>query len=261
MTEIKAKKSLGQNFLNDENVLKNIADSITTTNQDLIIEVGPGKGALTKYLLKKDAYLVCYEVDLRLKNILATYQNEKAKIIYQDFLQSDILEDTKDMIYQDVYMIANIPYYRTTPIIKKAINIPNLKAMTLLVQKEVAERLTAKPGMKANGSLTLFLNYYFQIDYLFQVKNTCFTPVPKVDSAVVLFKKKEEPKVINKEHLFQLIEDAFRLKRKTLRNNLKDYDWNIIKSVLESHQLSLAVRAEELSLNIFIEISDKLNSY
>ena len=155
---IKAKKSLGQNFLEDEEILKKIANSIETNSDDLIIEIGPGKGALTKYLQAKNSYLLCYEIDTRLKDILNTYQNNKTKIIYQDFLQADISKDAKYYNYNNIYIIANIPYYITTPIIKKAIEIPNLKSMSLLVQKEVANRLTATKKSKDYSSLTVFLN-------------------------------------------------------------------------------------------------------
>lgn len=256
---IEAKKSLGQNFLTDETILNNIASSITTKDSDLIIEIGPGKGALTKYLTKKKSNLICYEIDERLKPILKQYESAKTKIIYQDFLKSNILEDSKDINYENIYIIANIPYYITTPIIKKAITLEKLKSMTLLVQKEVAERLSANPGSKSYGSLTVYLNYYFNIEYLFDVKRTCFNPSPKVDSAVIKFTRKEElPKVNNEETLFTLIEDAFKMKRKTLKNNLKNYDWNKIKEILKQFELSETVRAEQIPLEIFIAIANNL---
>ena len=257
---IKAKKSLGQNFLEDEEILKKIANSIETNSDDLIIEIGPGKGALTKYLQAKNSYLLCYEIDTRLKDILNTYQNNKTKIIYQDFLQADINKDVKYYNYNNIYIIANIPYYITTPIIKKAIEIPNLKSMSLLVQKEVANRLTATKKSKNYSSLTVFLNYYFTINYLFDVKKECFNPVPKVESAVINFKKKDEKIKVKDENIFfKLIIDAFKMKRKTLKNNLKDYDWNIIKEILIKNNLSEQARAEELSLEVFIDIANHLS--
>ena len=199
---IPAKKSLGQNFLQDENILKKIADSINTLKDDLIIEIGPGKGALTKYLKDKNSYLLCYEIDTRMKDILNNYEDNKTSIIYKDFLKTNILEDIKDIPYNNIYIIANIPYYITTPIIKHVINLPNLKSMTLLVQKEVAKRFTAKPGTKDYNSLTIYLNYYFDIKYLFEVKNTCFRPIPKVDSATVNFTKKEKNFICKNPDLF-----------------------------------------------------------
>ena len=258
--EIKAKKSLGQNFLQDEEVLKKIANSITTKKNDLIIEIGPGTGALTKYLKEKKSFLICYELDERLKSFLKKYENDKTKIIFQDFLASDIKEDSKVFNYDNIYIIANIPYYITTPIIKHIIDLDNIKSMTLLVQKEVAERLSAKPKSKSYGSLTVYLNYYFHINYLFTVSKDAFTPAPKVESAVINFKRKEiKPKVKNENVFFKLIEDSFKMKRKTLKNNLKAYNWNKIKTILEKNNLNENIRAEELDLEIFIEISNILS--
>ena len=258
--KIKAKKSLGQNFLQDENILKQIAKSITTNKNDLIIEIGPGKGALTKYLKRKNSFLICYEIDTRLKPILSKYEDNLTKMIYKDFLQANIIEDSKHFTYENIYIMANIPYYITTPIIKHIINLDKLKSMTLLVQKEVAERFTAKPKTKAYGSLTVYLNYYFNIHYLFEVSRFAFNPVPKVESAVINFERKEEkPKVKNEELFFKLINDSFKMKRKTLKNNLKDYDWSKIKIVLEKNNLKENIRAEELSLEVFIELANTLS--
>jgi len=131
--------------------------------------------------------------------------------------------------------------------------------MTLLVQKEVAERFSAKPNSKDYGSLTVYLNYYFDINYLFTVKNTSFNPVPKVDSAVINFTRKlVTPDVKNEEIFFKLIEDSFKMKRKTLKNNLSNYNWQIIKDVLSKYNLPENVRAEQIPLEIFISISNAL---
>lgn len=257
--EIKAKKSLGQNFLHDEFILTKIADSCLTTPSDLIIEIGPGKGALTKHLIKKNSYLICYEIDKRMQPILNNLVNHKTKIIYNDFLKTDIENDLKDIDYDNIYIIANIPYYITTPIIKHVINLPKLKSMTLLVQKEVAERFNAKPNSKSYGSLTVYLNYYFDINYLFDVKNTCFTPSPKVDSAVINFTKKEiNYNLLDESLFFKLVEDSFKMKRKTLKNNLKEYNWSKIEEVLINHNLSPQIRAEQISLELYIEIANIL---
>ena len=256
---IKAKKSLGQNFLQDENILKKIANSIKTNTNDLIIEIGPGKGALTKYLKEKKSFLLCYELDQRLKEILKKLEDDRTKIIFKDFLQANILDDSKNFNYENIYIIANIPYYITTPIIKHVINLEKLKSMTLLVQKEVAERLTAKPHNKSYGSLTVYLNYYFNIHYLFDVSLLCFDPIPKVESAVINFERKRKRLAVKNEELFfKLINDAFSMKRKTLKNNLKAYDWNKIKTILEKNQLSEQIRAEELSLEVFVDLANAL---
>lgn len=258
--EIKAKKSLGQNFLQDENILKNIANSITTKTNDLIIEIGPGKGALTKYLKEKNSFLICYEIDERMKEILKKLEDNKTKIIFNDFLQADIINDSQEFAYENIYIIANIPYYITTPIIKKVIKQEKLKSMTLLIQKEVAERLSAKPGSKSYGSLTVYLNYYFNINYLFNVSKYAFNPIPKVESAVVNFERiKNKISVKNEELFFKLINDSFKMKRKTLKNNLKEYNWTKIKAILEKRNLNESVRAEELSIEIFVEIANALS--
>ena len=236
-----------------------IANSIITNEDDLIIEIGPGKGALTKHLIEKNSYLICYEIDNRLKDILNNYNNSKTTIIFQDFLTSNITNDIKKIPYQNIYIIANIPYYITTPIIKYALNIPKLKSMTLLIQKEVANRFCAKPNSKEYGSITVFLNYYFNINYLFDVKNTSFEPIPKVESAVVNFTKKEKKPYIKEEKIFfKIIKDAFKMKRKTLKNNLKNYNWDKVKEILLKNNLSETVRAEEISLEIFIEIANNI---
>ena len=147
MKELQAKKSLGQNFLKDENVLNKIANSIDTDN-DLIIEIGPGMGALTKKLKNKNSYLIAYEIDERTKEYLLPLEDEKTKIIYKDFLKTDIKEDIKnlDYKYNNIYIIANIPYYITTPIIEHIIDEKiDVKAMSLLVQNEVANRFNLIP--------------------------------------------------------------------------------------------------------------------
>ncbi len=260
--EIKAKKSLGQNFLKDEQILSKIANSIPTTKEDLIIEIGPGTGALTKHLIKKDSYLIAYEIDTRLKPFLTPLLNNKTTIIYQDFLKANLEEDLKPFSYDNIYIIANIPYYITTPIIKRIITIPKLKSLTLLVQKEVAERLCASPNSKAYGSLTVYLNYYFSLNYLFTVKNTCFAPTPKVDSAVInLTKKPKNTKLIDEITFFNLISAAFSMKRKTLKNNLKNYNWLPIKKVLDKHHLPETIRAEEIPLDLFIELANSIFNY
>ena len=257
--KIKAKKSLGQNFLQDENILKEIANTIPTNESDLIIEVGPGTGALTKYLKGKKSFLICYEIDTRLKEILKKYEDHKTKIIFQDFLQANIEEDISFFPYENIYIIANIPYYITTPIIKHAIKIPKLKSMSLLVQDEVAKRLTAKPKTKEYGSLTVYLNYYFEISYLFKVSRYAFKPIPKVESAIINFKRKTNMlKVKNEQFFFKLIDDSFRMKRKTLKNNLNTYNWNTIKKVLTKYNLEENVRAEELSLEVFVSLANNL---
>ena len=258
MKDLQAKKSLGQNFLKDDNILNKIANSIETNN-DLIIEIGPGMGALTKKLINKNSYVLAYEIDERAKEYLLPLENEKTKIVYKDFLETDLKEDIKNIKYNKLYVIANIPYYITTPIIEHIIESDiDVESMVLLVQKEVAERFSAKPKSKEYGSLTVYLNYYFEVKKLFDVKNTCFTPVPKVDSAVIKFTKKNNNYNIDSKQFSKFIKECFSMKRKTLRNNLKNYDFEIIKEILEKNNYLASVRAEEIDLQTFIDIFKKL---
>ena len=258
MDDLKAKKSLGQNFLKDDNILNMIASSIDTKD-DLIIEIGPGMGALTKKLINKDSYVLAYEVDERTKEYLLPLENDKTKIIYKDFLETNLKDDIKDIRYNNLYIMANIPYYITTPIIEHIIESKiDVNKMVLLVQKEVAERFAALPKSKDYGSLTVYLNYYFEVEKLFNVKNTCFVPAPKVDSAVVKFTKKDNNYNIDDIKFLKFIKECFSMKRKTLKNNLKNYDFSKIEEVLIKNGYSANARAEEISLETFIEIFKKL---
>lgn len=253
---MKAKKSLGQNFLIDKNIVQKISDSIAATKDDLIIEIGPGMGALTKILKNKGANLICYEIDEDLKLYLNSLENDRTKIIYKDILKSDIKNDIKDIKYQKLYIVGNLPYYITTPIIKYLINLElDIKEMIFMVQEEVADRFTALPNTKEYSSITLYLRYYFKGEKLFKVSKKCFNPVPKVESAVIKFSKREEIPDVNKEKYFKLITDSFRMKRKTLKNNLENYDWNKIKELLNKYNLKETVRAEEVAEEVFIAIS------
>ena len=260
MSEFKHKKSLGQNFLKDDKILNDIAHAIKLEENDLIIEIGPGQGALTKKLQAQNVNLICYEIDNRTKPYLDKLQTSKTKIIYQDILKSDIREDIKDYNYQNLYVIANIPYYITTPILKKIIDSKiNVEKMVLMVQKEVAERFCAHPCSKDYGTLTIYLNYYFETKKLFVVPASAFEPAPKVDSAVVQFtKRKTKFKIKNEEIFFKLIKDAFHLKRKNLKNNLGNYDLETIEFILKQHNLSLQNRAEEIPIDVFVEIANQL---
>ena len=261
MDKVVAKKSLGQNFLHDKNIIEKIVTSSTITDKDLIIEIGPGKGALTKELKRYNSEIVCYEIDERMRPILGELENEKVQVIYGDFLKRDVKKDIENKTYENLYVIGNLPYYITTPIIEKVIDSGiDLTAMTIMVQKEVADRFTASPKSKQYNSLTIYLNYYFDIEKVCLVKNTCFNPIPKVDSAVVKFIKKNTTyDVKNENHFFKLINDSFKYKRKTLKNNLNGYNWDIIKGVLREKDFQECVRAEEIDIETFILISNRLN--
>ena len=253
------KKKFGQNFLIDQNILENIVVVSDVDKETLVIEVGVGAGALTEKLLEKAGFVLGYEIDESLKSILdARFQNENIKIIYDDFLKRDLHKDLSFSEYKKIKIVANLPYYITTPIIKKVIDEIEVDAMIIMVQKEVGDRFSAKPNSKEYGSLTIFLNYHFEIFKRFTVSRNVFYPKPNVDSLIVEFKKKSNPIINNEDIFFKLVKDAFRFKRKTIKNNLQNYDLDKILIILKKYGYDLSVRAESLSMEIFIEIANAL---
>lgn len=252
------KKSLGQNFLKDKNIIKKIADSINPTEEDLIIEIGPGAGALTKELVKKKSEVICFEIDTRLKEILEQINSEKLTIIFKDFLSIKINEYIDQNKYKNLYFVGNLPYYITTAIIKKIVKESNPYEITIMVQKEVADRFSAKPGTKDYSSISIFLQYNFDIERVCNVSKTCFEPVPKVDSSVIKFKRNKKISANDEEKFYKLIKDSFTQKRKNLRNNLKGYDLNKIQAILKKYDKDLTARAEQLSIEEFVDISNNI---
>lgn len=258
MEYIKAQKKFGQNFLKSKEILNQIASSVEVGENDLIIEIGPGMGALTEYLSLKNSYLVCYEIDKRMDVYLKKYEKEKCKIIYGDFLKQNILEDIKDIPYKNIYVVANIPYYITSPIISKLIEMEvKPKEIVLLVQKEFAERITAVSKHKEYNAFTLYVDLVYDASFLFKVGKEHFIPSPKVDSAVIKLTRKEKIGVHPKEFYLQFIRDAFENKRKTLKNNLKGYDWERINSILSKLGYKENVRAEEISKEDFKTLANE----
>ena len=256
------KKKFGQNFIIDENVINSIIDKSKIDKDTLVIEVGPGAGSLTYKLGMSAKNVVCYEIDTTLENILKENISDlnNVKVIYQDFLKANVLDDIKGYEYKKLYFVANLPYYITTPIIIKIIEdcIP-VDKMVFMVQKEVGNRFKALPGSKEYGSLSVYLNYYFDVKKILDISRHVFMPEPNVDSIIVEFSKKENLLPVKDEEVFfKLIRDAFTQKRKTLRNNLKGYNLEKIEQVLNGHNFDLSVRAEQLSTEMFIEIANNL---
>lgn len=250
------KKRYGQNFLKDENIIKKIVDSLDVTKDDLIIEIGLGSGALTKYLTKLDAYYLGYEIDIETNKYLEQYKSDKNTIIYDDFLKRDIKDDIKKIKFNRLFIIGNLPYYITTPIIMKIIesNI-EVEECVFMVQKEVAERFSAKPKSRDYGSITVLLNYYYKVEYLFTVGRKCFIPSPNVDSAVIKLTNNKETNDIHIKIFNRLVKDAFQFKRKNLKNNLKGYDLENIERVLKENGYSLNNRAEDLPVEVFVNLT------
>lgn len=258
----KIKKFYGQNFISDENVIDKIVDKSNIDKDTLVIEIGPGIGSLTYKLSKKAGFVMCYEIDETLKPILFDNMKEvnNFKVKFIDFLKCDVNNDLKEFDYKKIYVVANLPYYITTPIILKIIEDRiNVDKIVVMVQKEVGDRFKAEPNTKDYGSLSVYLNYYYNVKKLMDVSRNIFVPKPNVDSIVVEFTKKDDRYELKDEKLFfKLIRDSFKQKRKTLRNNLKGYDLDKINKVLNNYNLDLCVRAEQLPINIFVDIANNL---
>lgn len=258
MEKFRFKKSLGQNFLKDKNIIHNIVDNSLVDDKTLVIEIGPGSGALTFELALVAKYVLAYEIDTNLESVLANkvscYNN--VNIIFDDFMKRNVVDDIKDYKYETIAVVANIPYYITTPIIMKLIQSGiDASVMTLMVQKEVGDRLSAKCGCREYDSITVFLNYYFNIKKLFIVSRNSFVPKPNVDSIVIQFLKKDRLDDVDINHFQDVVTDAFQFKRKNLRNNLKKYDLIKVSDVLGHFGYDLNVRAEQLPLEVFVELS------
>jgi len=255
------KKKFGQNFISDPNIISSMINKLDIDKDTLVIEIGPGSGSLTSHLAPLAGNVLCYEIDTDLKETLADNLSNfnNVDIIYNDFLKADVKEDIKKYNYKKLYLIANLPYYITTPIVERIINLNlNFDLIAIMVQKEVGERFNAKPCTKDYGSLTVYLNYYFDINKLINVPRTVFVPQPNVDGVVITLKPHHRYSVSNEEKFKKLVRDSFVQKRKTLNNNLKNYDLNTIQNILNKHNLDLKVRAEALPIEIFIEISNAL---
>lgn len=256
------KKQFGQNFIIDENIINNIVEKADLNKDTMIIEIGPGAGSLTYKLSKSSKNVLCYEIDTALESILLDNLSEldNVDIIFKDFLKANVLEDISKYEFNKLYVVANLPYYITTPIITKIIEdkLP-VDKIVVMVQKEVGDRFKAKPNSKDYNSLSIYLDYYYDVSKLMDVSKNVFLPKPNVDSIIVCFDKKERKLKVNDEEMFfKLVKDSFTQKRKNLRNNLKGYNVEKIEEVLKLHNLDLNVRAEALSIEIFAEIANKL---
>lgn len=256
------KKKFGQNFIIDENIIKCIIDKSNIDKDTLVIEIGPGAGSLTSFLVQNAGFVLCYEIDTTLTPILNENlkNKENYKIIYEDFLKADIVSELSKYDYKKIYVVANLPYYITTPIVVKLIEDKiDIDKIVIMVQKEVGNRFKAKPNSKDYSSLSIFINYYFDVQKIMDVSKNVFIPKPNVDSIVILMEKRKSKISVNNETLFfKLIRDSFKQKRKTLRNNLKDYDLQKIERILNNEGYSLSSRAEQIPMEVFIKI---VNNY
>lgn len=265
------KKSFGQNFLVDPNVLNRITEAAGLTKETAAIEIGPGIGALTEHLARKAGKVVAFEIDKRLlpilKDTLSPYKN--VEIIHQDVLKANVKEVIKEELsgYSDIMVVANLPYYVTTPIIMKLLEecLP-IRGLVVMMQKEVADRLSAQPGTKEYGSLSIAVQYYTEAKTAFVVPKTVFIPQPNVDSAVIHLKRRTKPlvEVDNESFFFSLVKAAFAQRRKTLINNLTSQMPNgkekkeQILNILAEAEIDPSRRGESLSIQEFARLSNLL---
>lgn len=256
------KKKLGQNFLKDEFIINDIVEIADITKDSLVIEVGPGGGILTRKLAATAGNVIAYEIDNSLEKELSSRIGnlKNVEVIYGDFLKANINDDINKYSFDKLFFISNVPYYITTPILNKIVDSKiKFNKIVMMVQKEVGERICAKPGSKEYGSISVFLNYYFSTKIEFFVSRDSFVPKPNVDSVVISFCEKEREKLIDYDVFEKLVYDSFKHKRKNLKNNLVGYDLNKVSFILEKYNHTLMSRAEELDVNIFIELANYLS--
>ncbi|KXH86835.1 16S rRNA (adenine(1518)-N(6)/adenine(1519)-N(6))-dimethyltransferase RsmA [Sporosarcina sp. HYO08] len=265
------KKSLGQNFLIDPNILRNIVSHANLSEKTAVIEIGPGIGALTEHLARNAGKVVAFEIDGRLlpvlEDTLSPYDN--VTIIHQDILEVDLGAVIQEQFadYEEIVVVANLPYYVTTPIILKFLHskVP-ISAMVIMMQKEVADRITAHPGTKAYGSLSIAIQYYMDAEVAMIVPKTVFMPQPNVESAVIRLTRKEEvpAEVIDEDFLFEVSKGSFAQRRKTILNNLQTVlpdgkaKKDLILTALEHCEIDPRRRGESLSIEEFAKLSNAL---
>ncbi|MEI2666391.1 16S rRNA (adenine(1518)-N(6)/adenine(1519)-N(6))-dimethyltransferase RsmA [Rossellomorea sp. LJF3] len=265
------KKSLGQNFLIDPNILRNITEYAGLSEKTAAIEIGPGIGALTEHLARTSGKVVAFEIDQRLIPILddtlSPYDN--VKIINEDILEADVeaIINREFEGFDDIMVVANLPYYVTTPIILKLLmeRLP-IRGICVMLQKEVGDRISAQPGTKAYGSLSIAIQYYTEAEMVMTVPKTVFMPQPNVDSAVIRLTKREKPPVdvISEDFLFTVTRSSFAQRRKTILNNLTSQlpqgkgKKELILEALSQAGVEPTRRGETLTIQEFGRLSDEL---
>lgn len=262
---ITASKSLGQNFLIDDQIIDNTISSANIGKDDLVIEIGPGLGTLTNKLLQNAGKVICIELDKKMIEILKErfFLFDNIEIINEDVLKIDLNKIIEEKGYKNVKVVANLPYYITTPIIMKLLETKaKFDSITVMVQKEVADRLCAKTGTREAGAITYAVEYYADAKKLFLVPNTSFIPMPNVESEVIMLEIRQNKfeNVKNEDMLFKIIKYAFMQRRKTLTNALSgmDIQKEKLKVILDKLGIDERVRGEALSLEDFINIANLL---
>ena len=265
------KKSFGQNFLTDTNILQKIVDTAEIDKNVNVIEIGPGIGALTEFLAENAAEVMAFEIDERLVPILedTLRDHDNVKVINEDVLKADLQTRVKDFENPDlpIKVVANLPYYITTPILMHLIEskIP-FAEFVVMMQKEVADRISAEPNTKAYGSLSIAVQYYMTAKVAFVVPRTVFVPAPNVDSAILKMTRRKQPlvEVKDEDFFFRVSKASFVHRRKTLWNNLTSHFGkseevkNKLEQALENAAIKPSIRGESLSISDFARLSDAL---
>ena len=270
--KLQANKSFGQNFLIDDDVIDGIIESANISKKDLVIEIGPGLGTLTSKLLENANKVIAVEIDNKMVEVISDrfrmYNN--LQIINEDILKIDLNAIIENETQEDgkVKIVANLPYYISTPIIMKLLEERlNIDEIVVMVQKEVADRLTAKPGTKLSGAITYAVDYYAEAEPVLNVGRDCFIPAPKVDSEVIKLKLRKQPKVEvnNEKELFKLIKLNFTQRRKTLINVLVNSGMvkskEVAMKIFDELEFDYGVRGETLNLEQYKLLIDCINKY
>ena len=274
---IKAKKSLGQNFLTDRGVARRIVDAVSPLPSDLIIEIGPGTGALTRMLVERSGHVEAVEIDIRLaEDLRRSVKAPNLSIVTADALSLDwvrLIEDAQSRLapqesstQRKARIVANLPYYISSPIIEKLLSLRGrILDMTLMLQKEVADRITSAPGGRQYGYLSVMVQYFCVASKLFEVSPEAFVPVPKVRSAVIKLAVRDQPVVLvpHEETFFALVRASFAQRRKTILNNLKAAPDSFrfarpLEAALEAAAVAANRRAETLSIEEFARLGREL---
>ena len=265
---ITANKNLGQNFLIDDEAVAGIVEAANVSKDDLIIEIGPGLGTLTKELLDRAGKVICIELDKRMIEILNDRFSmyDSFKVLNDDVLKVDLKTLIANEKIKSTKIVANLPYYITTPIIMKLLEERlDIETITVMIQKEVADRLVTKPGTGDTGAITYTIHYYTEPKRVLEVPNTAFIPAPKVNSTVINLNILKKPRVTVKDEakLFEVIKTAFMQKRKTLVNALANSSKfgtkEQIEKILQTLEIDNKIRPEKLTLEECTQIAEAIN--
>jgi len=255
---VKTKKSWGQNFISDTNIIEKMVNLSMVNKDSVVIEIGPGLGILTKSLAEKAKRVIAFEIDKNLVNILNDIFKERnnIEIVEGDFLKVKLQNFVTKKEYKKLVVCANLPYYITTPILFKLFESDvEIPCISIMMQKEVAQRFTGKQGTKDYNALTVITQYKYDTKIIMKVAKEIFYPMPKVDSAVVLFKRKPKVDAINEVEFFNMVKSCFKYRRKTIYNNYREEVGDLLaQKILKKAEIALSIRAEQLSLTQYLKL-------